>query len=189
MKIINFGHFKSSLQGSTFVYVNEDGQDWYDLRRGLTSWTESGEFIDAIYGAWATVDPQTLLVRNVEYDPSRLVPDNRIVLGIDADWQDIKEGMLFQNGELVELPAPPPDLVPVTKRQLRLALVRNGISVNSIGELIDGMEDGLQKEEAQIEWADASSFDRDHPTLLLIAQALGLSKTKVDEMWIEAMAA
>lgn len=80
-------------------------------------------------------------------------------------------------------------LTPVTRRQLRLTLVREGIALSSVEALIEAMPDGLEKEEAQIEWADATEFDRDHPTLLLIAQALNLSKEKVDEMWIEAMVA
>ncbi len=80
-------------------------------------------------------------------------------------------------------------LSPVTRRQLRLTLVRNGISLASVETLINGMPDSLAKEEAQIEWADAQTFNRDHPTLLLIAQALELAPAKVDEMWLEAMVA
>ncbi|WP_173989477.1 hypothetical protein [Agrobacterium salinitolerans] len=37
--------------------------------------------------------------------------------------------------------------------------------------------------------ADASTFNRDHPTLLLIAGALGLTEAQVDAMWREAIAA
>ncbi|MET0171801.1 MAG: hypothetical protein ABW206_05315 [Agrobacterium vaccinii] len=80
-------------------------------------------------------------------------------------------------------------LSPVTRRQLRLTLVRNGISLASVETLIAGMPESLAKEEAQIEWADAQTFNRDHPTLLLIAQALELTPAKVDEMWLEAMVA
>ncbi|MGV1869709.1 hypothetical protein [Agrobacterium rosae] len=87
-------------------------------------------------------------------------------------------------------PEPEPVFMkPVSRRQLRLTLVRKGISLSSVEALIAGMPEGLEKEEAQIEWADAQEFERDHPTLLLIAQALELTPAKVDEMWLEAMAA
>jgi hypothetical protein len=106
MQIVNFGTFKTAIHGRMLFYVNEDGQDWYELRRGLTRWGEVGEFIDAIYGAWALVDPSTMRITNVEFDPSRLVPDNKIVLGIDADAGDIQAGMLFVDGAFIDAPPP-----------------------------------------------------------------------------------
>ncbi|MDP9871584.1 broad specificity phosphatase PhoE [Agrobacterium tumefaciens] len=48
------------------------------------------------------------------------------------------------------------------------------------------MPEGLTKEEAQIEWADASEFERTHPTLVLIASALNLTELQVDTMWRQA---
>ncbi|NTB01066.1 hypothetical protein [Agrobacterium tumefaciens] len=79
--------------------------------------------------------------------------------------------------------------MPITRRQLRLTLVRNGIALASVETAIATMPDGLTKEEAQIEWADASTFNRNHPTLLLIASALGLTEAQVDAMWRQAVAA
>lgn len=82
------------------------------------------------------------------------------------------------------------ELMPViTKRQLRLTLVRNGISLAQVEAAIAAMPDGLPKQEAEIEWADASEFRRLHPTLLLVAQALSLSEEQVDAMWEEAVLA
>ncbi|MBD9390117.1 hypothetical protein IB237_23230 [Agrobacterium sp. AGB01] len=80
-------------------------------------------------------------------------------------------------------PEPPP---PITKRQLRLTLVRNGIALDDVVSAIAAMPEGLAKAEAQIEWEDASYFTRTHPTLLLIAAALQLSEAQVDAMWLEA---
>ncbi|UXS69156.1 hypothetical protein FY145_01010 [Agrobacterium tumefaciens] len=82
-----------------------------------------------------------------------------------------------------------PESAPITKRQLRLTLVRNGISLSTVENAIAAMPDGLAKEEAQIEWADASTFNRNHPTLLLIASALDLTEAQVDAMWAEAVTA
>ena len=79
--------------------------------------------------------------------------------------------------------------MPITRRQLRLTLVRNGIALASVETAIAAVPDGLAKEEAQIEWADASEFRRQHPTLLLIAASLGLTEAQVDAMWAEAVTA
>ncbi len=186
MEIINFGHFRLTSTSGIMFFANEDGQDWYDVRRGLTTWDEQGNFLTAIYGAWAMVDPVTLKVTNVEQDPSRMVPNDRVVLGIDADPADIKEGMVYQNGSLVAALPEPPIFKPVTRRQLRLTLVRNNIPLSNVEAAISAMPEGLTKEEAQIEWADASEFERTHPTLVLIASALNLTELQVDTMWRQA---
>ncbi|MBZ5864349.1 hypothetical protein LAG72_24810 [Escherichia coli] len=116
MEIVNFGHFTLYSRGDGIAYFkNEEGQDWYDLRFGLTSWDEKGTFVDAIYGAWAMVDPETNRITNVEYDPSRLMPGDRIVLGIDADWATINVGWVYEDGLLKEPPPAPvvyPNLSP-----------------------------------------------------------------------------
>ncbi|MRN79971.1 hypothetical protein, partial [Brucella sp. 10RB9210] len=109
MEIVNFGLFKPTTSTGIVFYENEDGRDWYELRRGLTSWDVKGNFVNAVYGAWALVDPESRAVINVEYDPSRLVPHNKIVLGIDADWTEIKTGMIFDGENLKEPPPPTPE--------------------------------------------------------------------------------
>jgi hypothetical protein len=79
-------------------------------------------------------------------------------------------------------------MAPVTRRQLRLALVRNGVSLSAVDASIAAMPNGTAKDEAQIEWADASTFDRMHPTLLLVGGALGLTAEQIDAMWAQALA-
>ncbi|MCF7647321.1 hypothetical protein KQ944_18400 [Bacillus subtilis] len=76
---------------------------------------------------------------------------------------------------------------PITKRQLRLTLVRNGISLGQVEQSIAAMPDGLEKQEAEIEWQDASQFNRLHPTLLLVATALSLTPEQIDAMWETAL--
>ena len=102
----------------------------------------------------------------------------------DANHQLIDGRWVYVEPEAVKV-----ELKPVTRRQLRLTLVREGISLATVEALINAMPEGLEKEEAQIEWADATEFERSHPTLLLIAHALELTTEKVDEMWLKAMAA
>ncbi|WP_289388104.1 hypothetical protein [Pseudochrobactrum kiredjianiae] len=76
---------------------------------------------------------------------------------------------------------------PITKRQLRLTLVRNGISLAQVEQSIAAMPEGLEKQEAEIEWQDASQFNRLHLTLLLVATALSLTPEQVDAMWEAAL--
>lgn len=71
-------------------------------------------------------------------------------------------------------------MLSITRRQLRLALVRSGISLGAVEAAIGYMAPEQQKDEAEIEWADAASFDRLHPTLLLVAAALDLPADQVD---------
>lgn len=103
-------------------------------------------------------------------------------------WEEVEAWIAAGNTleAYVEVPPPPP---PITRRQLRLTLVRNGISLSTVEAAIEGMPEGLEKAEAQIEWADASTFERSHPTLLLIASALGLTEAQIDAMWLEAASA
>lgn len=104
MQITNFGHFKISNPDAVGVifYANEDGQDWYEMRRSLTTWEiQTGAFVSAVYGAWATVDPITMIITNTDKDPSRLVPDDRLLLGIDADYWLVTPGMTYEDGQLL----------------------------------------------------------------------------------------
>lgn len=79
-------------------------------------------------------------------------------------------------------------LKPITRRQLRLTLVRNGYSLATVEAAIDAIPEGNAKDEAFIEWQDATTFERLNPTLLLIANALAISPEEVDTMWTEALA-
>lgn len=113
------------------------------------------------------------------------------IIGLFASFQEsLAEEFLDENNpEVVSFLNPPEALLPITKRQLRLTLVRKGISLSTVEAAIAAMPEGLSKEEAKIEWADASTFYRTHPTLLQVAGAVGLTETQVDAMWQEAVTA
>lgn len=76
---------------------------------------------------------------------------------------------------------------PISKRQLSLALVRNGYSLLVINTTIATMPAGQARDEAEIEWSAATTFTRLNPTLLAIAAILGISDTKLDAMWAQAL--
>lgn len=92
---------------------------------------------------------------------------NTIVIGHD-EWVRIKET---------------PD---VTPKQLRLALIASGISLESIDTIISSMpeEDRLP---AQISWDHAIAFERGNPLVLGVAALLGLNTSQLDDLWALAL--
>ena len=87
-----------------------------------------------------------------------------------------------------EVPLTPEELraqmPPISKRQLRLTLSRNGISLSELDAAILAMGD-----EAVIEWQDASEYRRLHPLLNQVAAHLSLTQEQVDAMWQQALTA
>ncbi|MBW6421601.1 hypothetical protein KX729_09130 [Rhizobium sp. XQZ8] len=75
----------------------------------------------------------------------------------------------------------------ITKRQLSLALIRNGFSLAAVSAAIAAMPEGQAKDEAEIEWEYTTDFERLNPTLLNVASALGLTPEQVDAMWEQAL--
>lgn len=91
-------------------------------------------------------------------------------------------------------PPPPPTLEelraqipPLTARQLRLGLVRHGISLSSVTVTIEAMPAGPEKEKAQIEWEYATTFNRMHPLIATVGAALNLTDIQIDAMWRAAV--
>ncbi|CCF19172.1 protein of unknown function [Pseudorhizobium banfieldiae] len=117
MKIKSYGHF-TPYQGDVAAYAffrNEHGHDWYDLQRGkvagigkLVELGPKGAFVKSPHAVWLVVDPEGRVI-NVEVDPSRIVPRDKTVLGIDgASPGDFSAGMIFQGGQILPAPPAPP---------------------------------------------------------------------------------
>ncbi len=193
MQIVNFGHFKLTSTSGIQFFTNEDGHDWYETRRGLTTWDEQGNFLTAIYGAWAMVDPVTLKVTNVESDPSRLVPNDKIVLGIDADVDDIAEGMLFSNGAIIPAPAPTAEerraaLPDISARQLWLMALDIGITKASILASLETIEDKIKAERLRIEITEPplNGYERLSTAVETLREMQGIPVEQFDELWARA---
>ena len=78
--------------------------------------------------------------------------------------------------------------VPVlTRRQFRLALVTNGYSLTDIEALIAQIEDDMQRQIIQIEWQDATVFERNSSSLVVMAGLMQLNKEQVDALWSQAL--
>lgn len=72
---------------------------------------------------------------------------------------------------------------PLKRRQFRLTLAMNGYDLNEIEALIDQIEDPMQRTIAQIEWQDATDFERTNPTLLKMAEMMQLTTAQIDQLW------
>lgn len=80
-----------------------------------------------------------------------------------------------------------PPLKPLTRRQFRLALVMNGFALADIEALINQIEDDMQRQIIQIEWQDATVFERNDSSLFVMAALMGLSSAQIDELWSQAL--
>ena len=114
---------------------------------------------------------------NADTDHGRAIWDGCIAgdYGIIANYVPAPE--LTPEEQRAQMP-------PISKRQLRLTLVRNGISLSDLDAAILAMGD-----EAVIEWQDASEYRRLHPLLNQVATHLSLTQEQVDAMWQQALTA
>ncbi|MCK8782094.1 hypothetical protein M0654_19115, partial [Rhizobium sp. NTR19] len=121
-------------------------------------------------------------------------PSDEIVAGYPEGTIEVplKPGEHYQyiNGEWVHVPPTAEELRaqmrPITKRQLSLALIRNGYSLATVSAAIAAMPEGQTKDEAEIEWEYTTDFDRLNPTLVAIGDALGMTPEQIDAMWEQA---
>lgn len=92
--------------------------------------------------------------------------------------------ILAPDGSIIEvIPADPlPVPAVVTRRQARLALHAASLLTDAEIAIVSAGP------EAQVEWEDAREIHRDHPLLLLIGGALGLSPAAIDELFQDAAA-
>jgi hypothetical protein len=196
MEITNFGLFKPKNATGIIFYENEDGHDWYDTRAALTSWDEQGNFVSAIYGTFALVQmdegsTSRGVVTHVDYDPSRLVPDNKAVLGIDATHGEIQSGMIYEGGQLAY--APPPTLEEqrksfprLTPRQLWLAAASINISKDMVLAQATLSMSASDAVTFRIELTEATTFERTHPAMDDMAALLNIPSEQLDVLWLWA---
>ena len=96
------------------------------------------------------------------------------------DWSKVKTAE--QKAEEIRA-AMFPDL---TMRQFRLALL-NANLLHLVDATIAGMPEP-QKAAALIEWEYAATVKRDHPLVVDLSEALGMTEEQIDTMWIAAKA-
>jgi hypothetical protein len=95
------------------------------------------------------------------------------------------ENHYWNNGEWVLINPPVPESV--SARQIRLWLINNGIQLSQVENAINNIEDQITRETVKVEWEYAPYVERNHPMLIPLAQALGLSEAQVDQAFREAV--
>jgi len=70
-----------------------------------------------------------------------------------------------------------------TPRQLRIALIKSGISLTNIESQIDAIEDSAQKEIARVEWEYALEIKKEHPLVSMMATNLNLTEQQVNDIF------
>lgn len=116
--------------------------------------------------------------------------------GIDADYQidnevypytlsqdqidALPEGVLIASYKpYVEVPDK------VTRRQAKQQLLIAGL-LSQVETIISNIEDPLQKGLTDLYWKEAGDFERNSPYVLAIGNALQLSASELDELFINA---
>lgn len=80
------------------------------------------------------------------------------------------------------------DSVPasVSARQIRLYLLRQGISLAAVDAAINAIPDAVTRDSVRVEWEYAPYVERSHLMLVPLAAALGLTESQVDQAFVEA---
>ena len=72
----------------------------------------------------------------------------------------------------------------LSARQLRLALLGLGLTGAQVEAQIAAMPGTpAQREAAMIEWEYATTYQRDHPLVVMLGLALGLTEAQIDNAW------
>lgn len=74
----------------------------------------------------------------------------------------------------------------LTRRQFKLVLMENDL-LAAIETAISGIEDEVLKARIDIEYREATGFDRMSDSVAYMSQLLGLNDEQVDAMWVQAL--
>lgn len=151
----------------------------------LVQW--QGEIIDDVrhsLGSLMTWSDEALAVIGLykvrDADP---VPEGKIVLSRNIDLIDGVPKYVNVLGDPV---VPTPSDFNLTARQLRLGLVRNGISLTAVQTMIDDIPDPMVRDEAQIYWEFSDFINWDHPMTQTLMGMLGIPQENMAMMWMIA---
>lgn len=146
------------------------------------TWFETLEQQDAAIG----IATELVEIKHTSYHPTQIdmLRADAAEMGASLDEH---EQMLSDWVEAYVPPPPAPGSVPqvVTRRQARRALAIFGV-LDLIQPSIDAIPDETARTLAQIDWDDATEFKRGDETLQMLAGALGLSDSQLDDLFILA---
>ena len=112
-----------------------------------------------------------------------------IVVPLNGNKQQILNALSSFNQEYVwAVTYETPPTKPLKRRQFMRALALNGFDLAEIEAMILTIEDTQTRQLALIDWRDATDFERNDETLLMVANLMGLSSSEVDTLWSQALA-
>ncbi len=117
------------------------------------------------------------------YDINKIIIEKPPVLGSDG-WVQVWAEEIASTEEVERRKSA---LVPrsVSKRQGRQQMILMGI-IEQVQTAIDAIPDPVQKALVQSFWDDSSQYERNHPQMIQLAQAVGLTEEQLDQAFIAA---
>ncbi len=94
------------------------------------------------------------------------------------------DNCVWYNGQWIEIQNNIPENI--SARQVRIWLLQHGISLQQVENAIDTIQDPVLRDITKVEWEYAPYIERNHPMLVPLAQALGLTQEQLDQAFIEA---
>jgi hypothetical protein len=97
-----------------------------------------------------------------------------------AEWVEGATPEEIQAANLANVP------MVVSKRQLKQSLILADIPLSNIDYAISQIANPTEKALMEVFWNDSTEFERNHPKLIEFSQALGMTETQVDQLFIMA---
>ena len=87
---------------------------------------------------------------------------------------------------MIVAPSTDPADFPLTARQLRLGLIRHGISLATVQAAITAISDQQQRDEAQVYWEFSTVINWSHPMTQALIALVGITTEDAAAMWMAA---
>jgi hypothetical protein len=124
-------------------------------------------------------------VANINNLPYHVTLDDALFPQAQAIAAKMGDALPFE--PLPDAAQQPPLMPPLTRRQLRLALLRLGMTGAQVEAQIATMPGTpAEREAALIEWQDSATYRRDHPLVIALGAALGMTDAQIDDAWQKA---
>jgi hypothetical protein len=114
-----------------------------------------------------------------EFTYSDLSPEQKAILHQSEDPIAVKLLNNFPSRSKAEMRA----LTTVTPAQIRLALIENGISLATITNALNAIEDSVEREKATVLWEYANVVERNNPFVNAIGTMLGKTPEEIDAIF------
>lgn len=125
-----------------------------------------------------------------------LLQDGAIVIEDSSVWDDVIAhlGRRRWTGSMIEAfepPAPSTDemratMPPISPRQLWLVAARIGITKDQVIAMVDAMEDQVAAADLRIEINEATTYHRNHASVVELSELLEIPAEQFDDLWLWA---